>query len=95
MVQVFYPYNCTIQTILYGYGAQPYIILIMQHLRKVNDCYVEYLMTEDSDFELGIKLLVLVNCASKMITKPANTCTPHDPSIAADCPSSFQHGCTT
>ena len=23
-VQVFYPYNRTVQTVLYGYGAQPY-----------------------------------------------------------------------
>ena len=52
-------------------------------------------MPEDCDFELGIKLPVPVNCASKMITNPADACISHDPSIAAKCPSDYKHGCAT
>ena len=51
--------------------------------------------SEDCDFELGIKLPVPVNCASKMITNLTDACISHDPSIATECPSGSKLGCAT
>ena len=67
-------------------GRYTYILLTTWNLSKVNECCVVYLMPEDCDFELGIKLPVPVNCASKMITNPTDACILMTPPLPPNVP---------